>query len=90
MSSFRGLVGGVLGAAAAAVGLRVHAIARARNRSIGSVVLDLPTILTDDAARIADAARHAVDDGRVAAHRAGIEFDEQVAAHARRTKGNDV
>ena len=90
MSAARGIFGGVLGAAVAAVGLRVHAIARSNKRSIGSVVLDLPAILTDDAARIADAARGAVDDGRVAAHRAGIEFDEQVAAHARRTKGNDV
>ena len=90
MSSAKGFLGGVLGASVAAIALRVHAVARQRNASIGSVVLDLPAVLTDDAARIVDAARHAVDDGRVAAHRAGIEFDEQVAAHARRTKGNDV
>jgi hypothetical protein len=90
MSGFKSIAGGVVGASVAAVALRVHAIAKQRNARISEVVLDLPAILTDDAARIVDAARHAVDDGRVAAHRAGIEFDEQVAAHARRTKGNDV
>jgi hypothetical protein len=90
MSTFRALAGGALGAAAATIALRVHAISRAREQSIGEVVLELPTILKEDATRIVDAARHAVEDGRVAAHRAGIEFDEQVAAHARRTKGNDV
>lgn len=90
MSSTRGVLGGLFGATVAAVGLRVAGIARRRKQSMSSVVLDLPAILTDDASRIADAARRAIDDGRVAAHRAGIEFDEQVAAHARRTKGNDV
>lgn len=90
MSTFRGIVGAALGAAVATVALRVGAVSRTREQSIGEVVLELPSILKEDATRIADAARHAVEDGRVAAHRAGIEFDEQVAAHARRTKGNDV
>ena len=51
---------------------------------------DLPGILAEDATRMADAARRAINDGRVAAEAARIDFDEQVAARARRTKGHDV
>ncbi|MCW2949141.1 MAG: hypothetical protein JWN41_154 [Thermoleophilia bacterium] len=90
MTAVRSFAGGLVGASVAAIALRVHALARRRDQPISTVILDLPAILQEDASRIVDAARHAVKDGRVAAHRAGIEFDEQVAARARRTKGNDV
>ena len=90
MSVLRGMVGATLGAAVAGIALRVRVIARERDASIGEVIADLPNVLSEDASRVVEAARHAVEDGRVAAHEARIEFDEQVAARSRRTKGNDV
>jgi len=89
MSSARGILGAVLGAATAGIALRVHAVARHRGQSVSSTIADLPQLLADDAARVAKAARLAAQDGRAAVQDARIEFDEQVAAHARRTKGTD-
>ena len=89
MSLVRGIFGAVAGAAVATVALRVRTVSKERGQSIGDVVMDLPGILSEDVTRISDAARHAVEDGKVAARDARIEFDEQVAARARRTKGND-
>lgn len=89
MSSARGILGAVLGAATAGIALRVHAVARHRGQSVPETLVDLPQVLAEDATRVAEAARHAVEDGRDAARSARIEFDEQVAAHARRTKGTD-
>lgn len=86
----RGIVGGVLGAVVAAIVLRIRSVVRTRQQPIGEVLADLPGILADDVTRIGDAARSAVADGREATDRARIEFDEQVARHARRTEGNDV
>jgi hypothetical protein len=85
----RGIFGAILGALAAGVALRVRSVARERDQRVDEVLGDLPGVLADDATRIADAARTAVSDGREAAHRARIDFDEQVAARARRTKGHD-
>ena len=89
MSKVRGIVGAALGAASAAVALRVRSVAREREQSVADVLVDLPGILAQDAARANDAARSAFEDGRAATRVARIEFDEQVAARARRTKGND-
>ena len=90
MSVVRGIVGAALGAATAGVALRVRAVARQRGQSLAEVAADLPGILAEDASQIVAAARHAVEDGREAARDARIDFDEQVARRARRTKGNDV
>jgi hypothetical protein len=90
VSVFRGVVGAALGAATAGVALRVRAVAKERGQSLSEVASDLPGILAEDATRIADAARHALEDGREASRSARIDFDEQVASRARRTKGNDV
>jgi hypothetical protein len=90
VSILRGTVGAVVGAAAAAIALRVRSVARERDQPVTEVLVDLPGILAEDASHIADAARHAVSDGREASVRARIDFDEQVARHARRTEGNDV
>lgn len=90
MSAVRGILGAAFGAAVAGVAMRVRSVSKERDQSVGEVLADLPGILAEDVTRIADAARHAVDDGRDAAREARIEFDEQVAARARRTKGNDV
>ena len=90
MSVVRGILGAAFGAAAAGVALRVRTVARERDQSLVDVASDLPGILAEDATRIADAARHALEDGREATKRARIDFDEQVAGRARRTKGNDV
>ena len=90
MSSARGLLGAGLGAAVAVVGLRVAAIAKQRGVPITEVVADLPSVLMQDANLVSDAARDALRDGREAAVRARSEFDMQVVAHARRTKGHDV
>lgn len=87
MSSFKAVLGAVAGVAAALVAVRTHAVARERDQPVADVMTDLPGILGEDLTRIADAARHAIEDGRAAADRARIEFDEQVAAGARRTKG---
>lgn len=89
MSALRGITGAVLGAATAGVLLRVRTVSKERGQSIGEVLGDLPGILAEDVTRVADAARQAVGDGRAATEAARIEFDEQVAAGARRTKGND-
>lgn len=85
----RGIIGAVVGATAAGVALRARSVAKERGQSLGEVVTDLPGILAEDMTRISDAARHAVDDGKAASRDARIEFDEQVAARSRRTKGND-
>ncbi len=90
MSLVRGILGAALGAATAGVALRVRSVAKERGQSLADVASDLPGILAEDVTRIADAARAAVDDGREAARSARIDFDEQVASRARRTKGNDV
>lgn len=90
MSAVRGILGATLGAVVAGVAMRVRSVSNDRDQPIGDVIADLPGILAEDATRIADAARHAIEDGRGAAREARIEFDEQVAARARRTKGNDV
>jgi hypothetical protein len=90
MSTFRGILGAVTGAAVAGIALRVRTVSKERGQSLLDVAADLPGLLAEDATRIADAARHALEDGREAARSAGIDFDEQVAARARRTKGNDV
>ncbi len=90
MSLLRNILGAALGGAAAAVALRVRATARDRDAPVTDVLADLPGILAEDATRVADAARRAINDGRVAADAARIEFDEQVAARSRRTKGHDV
>lgn len=90
MSAVRGILGAALGAAAAGVAMRVRTVAKERNQPVGEVLTDLPGILAEDATRVVDAARHALEDGREAARTARIEFDEQVAGRARRTKGNDV
>lgn len=89
MSAVRGILGATLGAAAAGIAMRVRTASRERNQPVSEVLADLPGILADDATRVADAARLAVRDGREAARGARIEFDEQVATRARRTKGND-
>ncbi len=85
----RAIVGGTVGAATAAIALRVRSAAKERDQSVVEVLGDLPEILADDVAQLGDAARGALEDGREAAHRARIAFDEQVAAPARRTEGND-
>lgn len=90
MSLVRGMLGAAVGAAVAGVAMRVRSASKETGQPIGEVIADLPGILSEDVTRISDAARHAYDDGRVAAREARIEFDEQVAARARRTKGNDV
>lgn len=90
MSSARGLLGTSLGAAVAVVGLRVAAVAKRRDMSLAEVVGDLPNVLAEDAQLVAESAKAALRDGREAAHRARNEFDMQVVAHARRTKGHDV
>ena len=90
MSVFRGIFGATLGAATAGIALRVRAVAKERGQSLSEVAADLPGILSEDATRIADAARHALEDGREASRSARIDFDEQVAGRSRRTKGNDV
>jgi hypothetical protein len=90
MSALRGILGAAAGAAIAGVALRVRTVSKQRGESLLDVVADLPGLLAEDATRISDAARHALEDGREAARSAGIDFDEQVAARARRTKGNDV
>lgn len=89
MSALRGILGAAFGAAAAAVALRVRAVSQERDQSIGDTLAELPAILTEDAVRVRDAARHAFDDGKVAADRARIDFDEQVAARARRKQGTN-
>lgn len=86
----RGILGAALGAGAAAVAMRVRSVARDREQPVSEVLAELPEILASDAARIGDAARAAIDDGREAADRARIDFDEQVARRARRTRGDDV
>lgn len=90
MSMFRSIVGAAVGATVATVALRVRSVSKERGAPIGEVVADLPGILAEDVTRIADSARHAVEDGRRAAVRAREDFDEQVAASSRRTKGEDV
>jgi hypothetical protein len=90
VSALRGILGAAMGAAVAGVALRVRTVSKERGQSLSEVVADLPGVLAEDATRIADAARHAMEDGREAARSARIDFDEQVAARARRTKGNDV
>lgn len=90
MSIVRGILGAALGAGAAAVAIRVRSVARAEEIPVTEVLGDLPEILAADASFIRDAARAAVDDGREAADRARIDFDEQVARRARRTRGDDV
>lgn len=90
MSTVRGILGAAVGATIAGVAMRVRSVAREREQSIGEVLADLPGLLAEDATRVADAARHAFEDGQTAAREARIEFDGQVAAHSRRTKGNDV
>ena len=90
MSAVRGILGAALGAAVAGVAMRVRSASKERDQPVGDVLADLPGILAEDVTRLSDAARHAVEDGRAAAREARIEFDEQVAARARRTKGNDV
>lgn len=90
MSTARGLLGAGIGAAAALVGMRAASIAKQRGVPVTQVVTDLPTVLVEDAQHVAEAARGALRDGREAAHRARNEFDMQVVAHARRTKGHDV
>lgn len=90
MSVVRGIVGAALGAATAGIALRVRSVAKERDQSLVDVAADLPGILAEDATRIADAARHALEDGREASRTARIDFDEQVASRSRRTKGNDV
>jgi hypothetical protein len=77
------------GVAAAVVGLRVAAIAKRRGVPVSQVLVDLPNVAAEEAQLIADAARDAIQDGRAAADRARNEFDMQVVAHARRTKGSD-
>lgn len=89
MSSVRGILGAAIGAAVAGVAIRVRTASKERGQDVSEVLADLPGILADDATRVADAARHALEDGRVAAREARIEFDGQVAARSRRTKGND-
>lgn len=89
MSAARGVLGAVAGAAAAGIAFRVRSAARSRNQPVTEVLADLPGILVEDATRVADAARHAVDDGREATRRARIDFDEQVGSRGRRTKGTD-
>ncbi|MCB0879954.1 MAG: hypothetical protein KDC46_13360 [Thermoleophilia bacterium] len=89
MSIVRGIVGGVLGAAGAAIALRVRTLSKEREEPITEVLADLPGILAEDVSRLGDAARGAIEDGRDAAQRARIDFDEQVAAPARRIEGND-
>lgn len=90
MSVVRGIVGASLGAATAGIAMRVRSVAKERGQSVVDVAGDLPGILAEDALRIADAARHALEDGREASRNARIDFDEQVASRSRRTKGNDV
>ncbi len=90
MSVVRGIVGAALGAATAGIAMRVRSVAKERDQSLLDVAGDLPGILAEDATRIADAARHALEDGREASRTARIDFDEQVASRSRRTKGNDV
>lgn len=90
MNVIRGIVGAALGAATAGIALRVRSVAKERDQSLLDVASDLPGILAEDATRIADAARHAYEDGREASRNARIDFDEQVASRSRRTKGNDV
>lgn len=85
----RGLIGIATGVTAAVVGLRVRTIAKRRGVPVSEVIADLPAIATEDARFVFDAARDAVRDGLVAADRARDEFDMQVVAHARRTKGSD-
>lgn len=89
MNVLRGIIGGLLGAVGAAVALRVRSVMVEREEPLADVLGDLPGILADDVARLGDAARGALADGREAADRARIAFDEQVAAPARRTEGND-
>lgn len=89
MSAARSILGAALGAATAAVAMRVRSASKERQQAPREVLADLPGILAEDASRIADAARHAFEDGRLAARSARIDFDEQVAARSRRTKGND-
>lgn len=90
MSVVRGILGAALGAATAGVAIRVRQVAKERDLPLTEVISDLPGILSEDVTHLADAARHALEDGRDAARSARIDFDEQVAARARRTKGNDV
>jgi len=89
VSWIRGIIGATAGAAVAGIVLRVRVASQERDRSIVETIVDLPTILAQDATHVAASARLAAHDGRVATERARIAFDEQVAAHARRTKGND-
>lgn len=89
MGLVRGIVGATLGTAAAAVALRVRTVAKEREQSTAEVLQELPDLLAEDASRVAGAARNAVADGREASRRARIDFDVQVAARARRTKGHD-
>ncbi len=90
MSVVRGLLGAAIGAAGAVVALRLRSVMQERDESLSEVLGDLPGILAEDATRLGDAARGALDDGRAATSRARIEFDEQVERRARRTEGNDV
>lgn len=89
MSALRSITGATLGAATAGLLLRVRTVSKERGRPIADVVGDLPGILAEDTTRVSDAARKALQDGRVAASAARVTFDEQVAARSRRTKGND-
>lgn len=86
MSALRALAGAAIGAATAAAVLRVRAVAAERHQPMLDTIGALPEILAEDVARVAEAARHAVADGQAAAARARIDFDEQVAGAARRTK----
>jgi hypothetical protein len=89
VSIVRGTIGALLGAAGAAVALRVRSVMKERDETLAEVVGDLPGILAEDVSRLGDAARGALEDGRTASARARIEFDEQVARRARRTEGDD-
>ncbi|MCW2922877.1 MAG: hypothetical protein JWM98_281 [Thermoleophilia bacterium] len=90
MSVLRGILGATLGAATAGVLLRVRTVSKDRGMPLADVVADLPGILVEDVTRVADSARSAIQDGRVAAQAARRDFDEQVVVASRRREGNDV
>lgn len=79
MGVLRGALGAVVGAAVAGVALRARQVSRDRDESIVDALAELPEVLQEDCARIADAARAAVADGRRAAIRREREIEEALA-----------
>lgn len=76
MSALRGIIGAALGATVATVALRARVVARERGAGILDIVPELPMIIRADAARVTDAARAAIEDGRIEARRMEEEIEQ--------------